>query len=370
MSWTPDYPRTVPERRPPGHRPRAPRWTLGFDAPLSLVTSDYLALQCAGPDDPAVGPFLERVRACHTGRDGADAPEAWELLSFTDEAGRHNLVHLGYWRDATAHARWLATAPLPRWFAELDAAAVPFGAWHEVVQVPLDRVETIYSDPRRAFGLAACPGTRRESMTVNGYFGAARDRLPLSAIDPLEAAGPHRRRARPAASEGRRLRAECGHNTAVIRSGQYWQQAEGEQLADYTEALEPKLMAGMAHLREAADAEGTLSLRVMTSLDRETLRPLRETSVLGHFHTLAALEGWAAGHATHAAIYEHAIAKNRQYGEARTVVTWHEVFVLPRTAAFAYVNCHPATGILPYATSVLAVEPDGPAGDSPAAYGG
>lgn len=142
------------------------------------MTSDYLALQCAGPDDPAVGPFLERVRACHTGRDGADAPEAWELLSFTDEAGRHNLVHLGYWRDATSHARWLATAPLPRWFAELDAAAVPFGAWHEVVQVPLDRVETIYSDPRRAFGLAACPGTRRESMTVNGYFGAARDRLP------------------------------------------------------------------------------------------------------------------------------------------------------------------------------------------------
>ncbi|MFI1309097.1 phenylacetaldoxime dehydratase family protein [Streptomyces albidoflavus] len=370
MNWTPDYPRTVPERRPPGHQPRAPRWTLGFDAPLSLVTSDYLALQCTGPDDAAVGPFLERVRACHTGRDGADAPEAWELLAFTDEAGRHNLVHLGYWRDATAHARWLATAPLPRWFAELDAAAVPFGAWHEVVQVPLDRVETIYSDPRRAFGLAACPGTRRESMTVNGYFGAARDRLPLSAIDPLEAAGPHLRRARPAASEGRRLRAECGHNTAVIRSGQYWQDAEGEQLADYTGALEPKLMAGMAHLREESDAEGTLSLRVMTSLDRETLRPLRETSVLGHFHTLAALEGWAAGHATHAAIYEHAIAKNRQYGEARTVVTWHEVFVLPRTAAFAYVNCHPATGILPYATSVLAVEPDGPAGDSPAPYGG
>ncbi|KPC94417.1 phenylacetaldoxime dehydratase, partial [Streptomyces sp. NRRL F-6602] len=66
MSWTPDYPRTVPERRPPGHRPRAPRWTLGFDAPLSLVTSDYLALQCPAPDAPAVGPFLERVRACHT----------------------------------------------------------------------------------------------------------------------------------------------------------------------------------------------------------------------------------------------------------------------------------------------------------------
>ncbi|UED84501.1 phenylacetaldoxime dehydratase family protein [Streptomyces profundus] len=355
MSWTPDYPRTVPERRPEGHRPRAPRWTLGFDAPTSLLTSDYLAIQTDDEHDPAVERFLAAVRATHRGGGAADAPEAWELLGFTDEAGAHNLVHLAYWKDSTAHARWLATAPLPGWYHGLEAATIDHGAWHETVQVPPDRAETIYSDPRRDFGMAACAGTRMVSMTHNGYFGAARDRMPVSAIDPLEPAGPHRRRTPPPDSGGRRLRAECGHNTAVIRSGQYWQRAEGEQLADYEQELRPKLMAGMDHLRQAADTEGTLALRVMTSLDRTTLEPLRETSVLGHFHSLAALEGWAAEHATHAAIYEHAIARNRQYGEARTVVTWHEVFVLPRTAAFEYVNCHPATGILSHAPTLLAV---------------
>ncbi|MDT0269924.1 phenylacetaldoxime dehydratase family protein [Streptomyces sp. DSM 44915] len=356
MTWTPDYPRALPARRPAGHQPRAPRWTLGLDAPTSLLTSDYLAVQCGDERAGAVAEFLAAARASHPAGD-PDAPEAWELLSHTDETGAYNLVHLGYWRDATAHARWLRSAPLARWFHGLDAATAEHGAWHEVVQVPPERAETIYSDPRRAFGLAACDGTRMVSMTTNGYFGAARDRLPVSAIDPLEPAGPHRRRTPPVASQRRRLRAECGHHTAVIRSGQYWQPATGEQLADYEEVLRPKLMAGMDHLRRAADTAGTLSLRVLTSLDRESLRPLRETSVLGHFHSLAALEEWAAGHATHAAIYQHAIEKNRRYGPERTVVTWHEVFVLPRTAAFEYVNCHPGTGLLPYAPTVLAVLP-------------
>lgn len=230
-----------------------------------------------------------------------------------------------------------------------------FGAWHEVVQVPLDRLETIYSDPRREFGLSACPGARVAPMTTNGYYGAARDRLPVSAIDRVAAAGPHERRASQAPSLGRRVRAECGHNTAVIRSGQYWEWAEGEQLSDYTKELEPKMMAGMRHLREQADREGTMSLRIMTSLDRTTLEPRRETSVLGHFHSLESLETWAAQHATHAAIYEHAIAKNREYGEKRSVVTWHEVFILPRGTSFEYVNCHPGTGILPFSRAVMVV---------------
>lgn len=352
--WKIGYPRVVPERRPPGHQPRAPRWTLAFDAPTSLVTSDYIAIQSESRESYDVARFVEVVREIHAS--AGNPPDAWELLSFLDDAGLHNLVHLAYWTDSTEHALWLESSPLAKWFGSIDPSTARHGAWHEVIQVPLDRVETIYSDPRREFGLAACPGTRVTSMTTNGYYGAARDRLPVSAIDRLDPAAPHRRRTEPVRSLNRRLRAECGHNTAVIRSGQYWEPAEGDQLRDYVEELEPKLMAGMKHLREQADDAGTLSLRVMTSLDRSTLAPLRETSVLGHFQCLESLETWAAGHATHAAIYEHAIAKNREYGADRTVVTWHEVFVLPRSASFEYVNCHERTGILPFARSVLVVE--------------
>lgn len=350
MTWTVEYPRSVPARRPAGHQPRAPRWTLTLAAPASLLTADYLAIRLparGGPDETA---FLDLARR------SAEGPEATELLLATADDGAVELVHLAYWKDPTEHELWLARAPLPRWFEALDPTAVGFGAWHEVLQCHPDRFETIYSDPRRPFGFAACPGTDRVSMTTNGYFGAARDRFPVSAIDELEPVAPQRRRV-PAEVDGRgrRLRVESGHHMAVIRSGQYWEPAEGEQLADYEDALAPKLYAGMDHLRDRPDDTGTLSLRILTSLDPGTLAPRRETSVLGHFHSMAELEHWAAHHHTHLAIYEHAIEANRRYGADRTVVTWHEVVVLPRSARFEYVNCPPTVGLLPHAPTLLQV---------------
>ncbi|WP_080796375.1 phenylacetaldoxime dehydratase family protein [Corynebacterium pacaense] len=355
MTWTIDYPRRIAERRPEGHAPRAPRWTLGFDQPTSLVTSDYLALQVEDMSDPAVGKFVE-LAGKSRGRGTDHGPQAHEMLTYRDSLGMTNLIALGYWLDATEHARWLQSAALPRWFDALDPATVTCGAWHEVVQVPLDRMETVYSDPDRPFGMAACEGTRRVPTTTNGYYGAARDRFPVSAIDRLEAPGSHRQRNAPPNTLGRRLRAEVGLNAIVIRSGQYWQESDSEQREDYEQELQPKLMAGMGYLKEHAGLEDVLSLRVMTSLDEETLAPRRETSVLGHFARLGTLENWAESHATHAAIFEHAIRKKQEYGDARSVVTWHEVFALQSSTTYEYVNCHGQTGLLSCSPVLLSVE--------------
>lgn len=349
------YPRRVPARRPEGHEPRAPRWSLVYTEPVTLLTSDYLGIQVESWDSVGVKAFLERMkltRSTHL----ACAPESWELLTCVDDAGLVNIIHLAYWRNPTHHEQWLLSSALGRWYDGLDATTVAFGAWHEVIQVPVDHAETIYSDPRGTFGLAACAGTQVEPMTTNGYFGAARDRLPVSAIDPLDVAQSQRSPSTYRETRGRRLRAESHHNMAVIRSGQYWAQAGEEQLTDYEESLEPKLSAGMRYLLDHKETTGTLSLRVLTSLDRDTLDPKRETSTYAHFHSLTDLETWAENHATHHAIYEHAIAKNQEYGPDREVTTWHEVFIQPSTARSEYVNCDPTTGLLPYARNVLAVE--------------
>lgn len=349
------YPRQIPLRRPDGHEPRAPRWALIYTEPVTLLTSDYLGIQVESWDSIGVQAFVERLRVSHQAPHDC-APEAWELLTCTDDAGLLNIIHLAYWRNPTHHEKWLATSALGRWYDGLEAATVAFGAWHEVIQVPVDHAETIYSDPRGQFGLAACRGTQVEPMTINGYFGAARDRLPVSAIDALEVARPQRPPNTYRETRGRRLRAESHHNMAVIRSGQYWAQAGDEQLTDYTESLEPKLTAGMRYLSDHKETTGTLALRILTSLDRDTLEPRRETSTYAHFQSLADLETWAESHATHHAIYEHAIAKNRQYGSDREVTTWHEVFIQPSSARSEYVNCDPTTGLLPSARNVLVVE--------------
>ena len=353
--WTIDYPRRIPARRPQNHEPRAPRWMATFVEAVSMMTADYIAIQTSDSNSPESINFLNLIRSAHrTPRQ--DSPEAWELTSFVDGAGRFNLVHIGYWRDPNKHAAWILGAPLGKWFTSLDARHANFGAWRETIQVPVDRLETIVSKEGWSFGLANCPMIEMRLTTTNGYFGAARDRFPLSAIDRLEAPSPHRRRATPALSLGRRLRAECGHNTAVIRSGQHWASSLGEQLVDYESSLQPKLMAGMDHLSRNQETEGVLSLRVMTNHDLESFASVQQTSVLAYFNSLEPLEKWAESHATHAAIYEHAIDKQREFGADRQVVTWHEVFIVTRNSNFEYVNCHADTGILPFAQTLMAVD--------------
>jgi len=357
MNWSPNYPRRVPAQRPAGFEPRAPRWSAAYESPMTAMTSDYIAVQTENRDDPATAAFLRLVESS-ADEASAHAPASSELLHTTDADGTWNTVFVGYWTDPTAHARWFAQSPLGTWFRGIDPVAAAFGAWREVIEVPLERLETVYSSPTREFGLAACAGISLDPITSNGYFGAARDRMPISAIDSLDAPVEYPRRAGSTSSRGRRLRAELGLNVCAIRSGQYWKGATGEQLEDYESRLEPYLMRGMAYLASNQETTGTLSLRILRSGTGGEERPTRETSVLGYFRSLDDLESWASGHPTHHAIHQHAIEKNRQYGDDRTVTTWHEVFVLPESGIFEYVNCAPSTGVLPFARQLWALSDD------------
>lgn len=349
MTWLPQYPRRIKARRPDGHTPRAPRWSATYDRPFTAITADYIAIQISDENDPAVAQFVELAE--QSAAAGTDCPAAYEIVTTAFPAGSTDVVFIGYWTDPTSHGRWSRTSALMAWFRELKPKEIYFGAWRETIEVPLDRVETVYSAPERRFGFAACPGIELGSITTNGYYGAARDRFPLSAIDELEAPARYERRA-PAPSRGTRLRASIGLNATAIRSGQYWAEATGSQLEDYEQELEPKMLDGMKHLSSHDDETGTLSLRILRGGTPNPAQKRRETSVVAYFRSLADLEQWAANHATHAAIYEHAIAKNRQYGDARTVTTWHEVFLLPEGTHFEYVNCDPSTGVLAFAESL------------------
>jgi len=341
-----EYPRIVPARKPEGHQPAAPRYTLRWPDPVETMVSEYYGMQGTELSWERQRAFFEQVEASFTQPDG---PAAHEVMRFTDEAGETNAVVVAYWLDATRHGRWSAAAAYPRWFASPERlTGGDTGYWKETIAVPYDRHETIYSGPNYRIGLARTPHASIESMTTNGYFGAARDRIPISAIDPLDS--PLRQsppRPRAVDSRGRRLRVATPHNMTALRSGQFWVGAGPEQLADYQENLQPKLMRGMNFLLEHKEDTGTLALRVMTNLDAEGTERA-ETSVLAYFLSLEQLEDWSKSHVTHLDIYSHAIAMNRKFKEKREVITWHEAFVMPAATSFEYVNCHPRTGVLPY----------------------
>jgi aldoxime dehydratase len=169
------------------------------------MVSDYFAIQgndLTWDDERA---FFDRVTAAFAAPDG---PGAHEIMRFRDEAGETNAVVVGYWTDPTANGRWFASSELSSWLASDERLSDPaIGYWRETISVPYDRHETIYSAPWYRIGLARLPDSAIVSMTTNGYFGAARDRLPISAIDPLES--PLRNQppvAKDVSSRGRRLR--------------------------------------------------------------------------------------------------------------------------------------------------------------------
>jgi aldoxime dehydratase len=352
MQFDVQYSRTVPARKPEGHIPTAPRYNVRWEHPVHTIISDYIGIQAIDLPSRAQAAFFAGARR---GFDEVDGPDSFEKMRCVDEQGFTNAVVVAYWTDPVQHARWNRNSSLIAWFRHPDRLTGPVGAWRETAVVPYDRHETVYSERYHAAGVALTKGASFASITTNGYFGAARDRLPISAIDTLEspfadtipAARLHR-------GFGQRLRLSVPVNTISLRSGQYWGSAVGDQLKDYAENMRPRLMRGMEHLVSHRQETGTLSLRIMTNLDEHGTEQC-QSFIYAHFLSLAPLEEWAKSHATHLAIYKHAIAMNRLHRENRQFVSWHELFVLPG-AEFEYVNCEPRTGLLPFfdATQILA----------------
>jgi hypothetical protein len=139
-----EYPRTLPARRPEGHVPAAPRYSVRWPTPVTTIISDYFGIQApdlAWPDQHA---FFERARASFAGPDG---PDSFEIMRCTDEAGLTNAIVVAYWLDAVKHARWEAASQFVTWFRHDDRLVGPIGAWRETNAVPYDRHETIFSEP-------------------------------------------------------------------------------------------------------------------------------------------------------------------------------------------------------------------------------
>lgn len=342
------YPRTIPERRPKHFKPPVQRYHLRWRTPVHTLVSDYFAIQGADLPWPAQSAFVTRMQESFN---GPDAPGAWEVMRSRDGNGAVNTIVVAYWLDAVAHARWSAASAAARWLAEPARLEDGVGYWRETMVVPYDRHETNYSYTDYRIGMARCAPGELAPHDTNAYFGAMRDRIPLSAIDPLDS--PYGKVLPVQSSRstlGRRIRILTPLNLAAIRSGQYWQKAGPEQHDDYTGQLQPKLERGMDYITRNRPETGCCTMRMMFNIDGRG-NTLDESSVLSYFLSLGHLEAWSHSHQTHLDIYQHAIAMMRKYAEKREVRTWHEVFVLPSGGGqFEYINCHPETGLLPHFT--------------------
>lgn len=264
-----------------------------------------------------------------------------------DGAGYDTRTAIAYWPDPAAFSAWRRESGFDAWWSDPARDTGPAGWFVEAVTPPAERLEVLYSTPDGIEGVGHLQARLSEQpIAEHAYWGSARDRIPASQTEAL--AGPQG--GLTVSREGARARVTPRENLCMIRSGQNWSQTEGHERSIYMEKVRPKLIAGMAFLRDHGREIGCCSCRFMEVID-DRGAPTEKTFGHAFFATLADMEAWAKDHPTHLAIFGTFMKTMAPLGAAMQLRLFHEVTALPASAQwFEYVNCHPRTGLLAAAT--------------------
>jgi len=334
--------RIYPLRRPEGHQVPVPRYSAVVPQQDKIAVL-FMGVQSKDADALRGVPISDLLRA-----GGSVAPDNADQATFTDPQGYLNRVAALYWLKAADFAEWSKLPAVAEW-RSLVAGNPSVGMWWEPVAVGADYMETIaFKEFLRGF--SGCPvGFANTEGT--GYWGAARDRIPAAAYDLFEPTAPEAEPEQGTSNIPYR-KIQPPKNMTVIRSGVSWEHCEGEQLRDYEQRIRPALDAGMEYLRQNPRDTGCFALRQVGSVNPSG-EDIAEGYSLGAFVSLGHLEAWAQDHPSHLAIYTRALAARRKYQEKLQLRTYNEIYIVNAdNPPFEYFNCHPRTGLLPYARAL------------------
>ncbi|CAK3896410.1 Hypothetical predicted protein [Lecanosticta acicola] len=343
--------RTYPLKKPAGHKPPVPRWSLRFhDSSITHLYTLYIGVQCHSGNTTArtkaedtISTLLNNSTSSNPATDTFRVTEGFDT---TDSK-----VWALYFTHPDPFTSTLQTLNLPRIWNTLPSKP-DIGLWIEHFTAPISRLETNYSRLAHKPGLAQLPNTTQPAHELTAYWGAGRDRIPDSATDqfptPSDLPKPPPFLGEIPRGYGQHLTGTNYDHMCHIRSGQWWAQCEDAERRAYEQDLQIALMDGMRYLWQHPRETGTLGLRFLqnTTNDQEERR-LRETCGAGFFRNWSDLEKWSSRHPSHLAIFNGAMAHAKRFGEDRKFMTWHEVFILKAgEATMEYVNCGPETGVI------------------------
>lgn len=338
-------PRSLSRRVSDDYQPPFPMWVARAAEDLQQVVMGYFGVQYR---DAADRPEALAVLGQIVAQFGlADGPAEHDLTDHEDAQGHHNLIAVGYWRHAETHHRWLALPQVADWWASDDRLAGRVGVFREIVAPRADQFETLYAFQDRFPGVGAIMDGVSGEIEEHGYWGSMRDRFAISQTDWMKASGELQVLSGNPAAGGRVI--IRGHdNVALIRSGQDWAEADGEERSLYLDEIEPVLRQGMDFLRDNGPAVGCYSNRYVRYIDLNG-NFLNKSYNIGHWRSLDLLERWAESHPTHLRIF---VTFFRVVTGLSKLRLYHEVSVFDgKDQFYEYVNCHPETGMMRDATS-------------------
>jgi hypothetical protein len=345
--------RLYPLRKPKNHRLPVPRYTLALPSRIKHVYTTYVGVQQHFNDAASTETKANACQYIESWLGSNNRPSSFESFALID--GREapgTTIWVGYWTDATRHAKALEALRLPSIFArQLKERRPSLGLWHESYATDVSRLETNYSGLDYLPGLGQIPNSSAAEHDLATYWGAARDRIPDSAQDLFPR--PTIRIDRPVEAPkglGQHLTGISHHNLVHIRSGQWWMNCDGTETQAYVQKLEPTLRKGLQYLNDNPKETGAMGLRYLRNTNVD--EPLKdydreETCGAGFFANLEDLENWAKTHSSHLAIWRGAMSHYKAFPDNRKFRTWHEVSVISEgDAQFEYINCTPGTGVM------------------------
>lgn len=336
-------PRTRNRRIDEDYAPPYPCWSARASSSVKQVVMGYFGVQSQGKE--MQGKACAALMKITATFDRTDGPKHHDLAHCVDAQGYDNMIAIAYWDDPAVFARWLARPDVEAWWTSDERLQDGIGYFREIVSPRVEHYETMFNTPDRLEGIGVVMGGMSADIQEHGYWGSARDRIPLAQTDGLSPVGTLRvTEGRPA--QGTRVRVAGHDNVAIIRSGQEWADTEGKERELYLQDMEPVLREGMQFLRDQGSAIGCYSNRYMTHLDAGG-RPTEKTFGLSLWRSLGDLERWSESHPTHVAIFGTFMRIVQELQFQLKLRVYHEVSVLkPDEQEYEYINCHPKTGLL------------------------
>jgi aldoxime dehydratase len=332
-------PRTLSRRVADDYNPPFPMFVARAATDLQQVVMGYFGVQYQGEENRAEA--LETLRHIVGTFSIEDGPGEYDTTYHRDNSGYDNLIAVGYWRHPDTYQRWLARPEVADWWGSDDRLSGAIGVFREIVSPRADQFETLYAFTEGFPGVGAIMDDVSGEIEEHGYWGSARDRMPISQTSWMSADGQLQAQADP--KESGRVVVRAHDNICLIRSGQDWAETGDAERKLYLEQVEPVLRAGMDFLRDNGQGIGCYSNRYVQYIDLDG-NLVEKSYNIGHWRALDMLERWAESHPTHLRIFTkffevvESLEKLKLYHEVSTFDAADQYY--------EYVNCHPSTGMM------------------------
>lgn len=335
----------LPTRKPHDWVPPVPAFSAKVEEPVTIA---YYGIQSRTKD--ATKELAEFRQWCRGLTEGTSAPVSCDYAEYVDENGYYTWVSIFYWRGKPEEfTAWTCRDDYKAFWEDPTHLEGSCGYFREVLHIPNERLETLYSAHEDLVGVGASSGSHDGPVQAHNYWGSMRDRIPASSGNSLEPETLLREpRKHDGPGLGQRVQVEAKGNLCTIRSGEDYSGLEGREHEVFHNEIAPLLHEGMVYLRDNPAETGCYSCRHMTQTTAEGV-PLERGFATAHFDSLTRLEDWAESHPTHLKIFGRFIEMATELQGDIKLKLWHEVTVAPDSGQeFEYVNCDPRTGLLPY----------------------